>query len=131
MKKLLIITPVLASLLFASCLKDKANVDFSNLGYIAEISTASTNPTPNAPSGGLDFYNGATLSATANDPDTETFTVNIASDYPPTKDVPVTVAVNDAARVSYIATPSNVQFLAFPSNGYAFPTTSGIIHAGR
>jgi hypothetical protein len=131
MKKLLITTSVLASLVFASCLKDKANVDFSNLGYIAEISTASTNSTPNAPSGGLDFYNGATLSATANDPDTETFTVNIASDYPPTKDIPVTVGVNDAARVSYIATPSNVQFLAFPSNGFEFPKTSGTIHAGR
>ncbi|HMH20429.1 MAG TPA: DUF1735 domain-containing protein [Puia sp.] len=131
MKKLLIIVPALASLLFSSCLKDKANVDLSNLSYIAEISTASTNSTPNAPSGGLDFYNGATMNAAADDPDTITFTVNIASPYPPTKDVPVTLAVDDAARVSYISNASNVQFAAFPAAGFDFPKTSGTIKAGR
>jgi len=131
MKKLSIIVPALASLLLSSCLKDKANVDLSNLTYIAEISTASTNGTQDAPSGGLDFFSGATLSATAPDLDTVTFTVNIASPYPPTKDVPVTIAVNDVARTSYIADPSKVQYLAFPAAGYKLLSTTGTIHAGR
>jgi hypothetical protein len=130
MKKLSIIVPALASLLFSSCLKDKANVDLSNLSYIAEISTASTNSTPNAPSSGLDFFTGATLSAAATDPDTVTFTVNIASPYPPTKDVPVTLAVNDAARVTYISDPSKVQYLAFPANSFKLVSTTGTVKAG-
>ena len=131
MKKLSIVIPVLSSLFLASCLKDKPNVDFSNQGYIAEITTASTNSTPSAPSGGLDFYNGATLSATASDPDSVMFTVNVASDYPPTQDVKVTVAVNDQARLNYIADPTKVQFKPFPSNAYSFPVTTGTIKAGN
>jgi hypothetical protein len=131
MKKLSIAIPVFLLLFFASCLKDKPNVDFSGQGYIAEITTASTNGTPNAPSGGLDFFAGATLSATATDPDSVMFTVNIASDYPPTKDTKVTIAVNDQARVSYIADPSKVPYLAMPANAYKLTTTTGTIKAGN
>lgn len=130
MKKLAIAIPVILSLFLASCLKDKPNVDFNNLGYVAEISTASTNGTLNAPSGGLTFFDGATLNPGATDPDSVMFTVNIASDYPPTQDVKVTLAVNDQARTAYIADPAKVQFKAFPSNAYSFPVTTGTIHAG-
>lgn len=118
-------------LFLSGCLKDKANVDFSNQGYIAEISTASTNGTANAPSGGLTFFDGATLNPGASDPDSVMFTVNIASDYPPTKDVPVTIAVNDAARTAYISDASKIQFKPFPSNAYALPATTGVIKAGH
>jgi hypothetical protein len=131
MKKLAIAIPVIGLLFLASCVKDKPNVDFSNLGYIAEISTASTNGTLNAPSGGLVYFDGATLSASASDPDSVMFTVNVASDYPPTQDVKLTLAVNDQARTAYIADPSKVQFKAFPSNAYSFPVTTGTIHAGN
>jgi len=133
MKKLAIAIPVLLSLSLASCLKDKPNVDFSttNSQYVAEISTSSLNSTPNAPSGGLAFFSGATLDASKAGLDTFTFTVNIASDYPPTKDVAVTLGVNDAARTAYIADASKVQFLAFPSNAYTFPINKGTIHAGQ
>ena len=132
MKKLAIAIPVLLSLSLASCLKDKPNVDFSttNSQYVAEISTASTNGTTNAPSGGLSFFDGATLSAAASDPDSVFFTVNIASDYPPTKDIPVTIAVNDAARTAYISDASKVQFEAFPSNAYSLSKTTGTVKAG-
>jgi hypothetical protein len=130
MKKLSIATSVLLSLCFASCLKDKPNVDFSNQGFIAEITTASTNGTPDAPSSGLDFFNGATLDATAGDPDSVSFTVNIASDFPPTQDVSVTLAVNDQARLSYIADPTKVQFKAFPSNAFKLVSTTATIKAG-
>jgi len=132
MKKLAIAIPVLLSLSLASCLKDKPNVDLesTNSQYVAEISTASTNSTPNSPSGGLSFFAGATLDAAKKGLDTVTFTVNIASDYPPAKDLPVTVGVNDAARVAYIGDASKVQFKAFPSNAYTFAVTKGTIHAG-
>ena len=131
MKKSAIAIPVLISLFMASCLKDKPNVDFSGQGYIAEISTSSLNSTPNAPSGGLAFFSGATLDASKQALDTVTFTVNIASDYPPTKDVAITLGANDAARAAYIADASKVQFLAFPSAAYTFPVTTGTVHAGQ
>lgn len=130
MKKISISIPVILLLFLTGCLKDKPNVDFSNLGYVAEISTASTNGTTNAPSGGLTFYNGATLDASITGIDSVMFTVNIASDYPPTKDVAVTMAVNDAARAAYISDPSKVQFKVFPSNAYTFAKTTGTIKAG-
>jgi len=133
MKKLAIAIPVLLSLSLAGCLKDKPNVDFSttNSQYVAEISTSSVNSTTNAPSGGLAFFAGATLDASKTGLDTVTFTVNIASDYPPTKDIAVTLGINDAARAAYIADASKVQFLAWPSNAYTFPVTKGTVHAGQ
>lgn len=131
MKKLSISIPVVLLLFLAGCLKDKPNVDLSNLGYITEISTASTNGTTNAPSGGLAFFDGATLDASIAGIDSVMFTVNVASDYPPTKDVPVTIAVNDAARTAYIATPGTIQFKPFPSNAFSVATTTGIIKAGH
>jgi len=131
MKKLSISIPVILLLFLSGCLKDKPNVDLSNIGYVAEISTASTNGTTDAPSGGLTFFDGATLDGSIAGLDSVMFTVNIASDYPPTKDVPVTVAVNDAARTAYISNPAKVQFKAFPSDAFAFPVTTGTIKSGH
>src|ERR1700743_2752024 len=97
MKRILIIFSGLLGVGLTGCLKDKPNVDFSNLGApVAEISTASINSTPNAPSSGLAYFAGATLSFQAGDsiPDTVWFTVNIASDNPPTKVLPMTLTVD-------------------------------------
>ena len=136
MKKVLIIIPVFCLIVLSGCLKDKPNVDFSNLGYIAEISTSNVNSTLNAPSSGYAYFNGASLSfASAPDPDTVTFTVNIASDYPPTKDIPVTVAIDQAALAKYnadtVTNAARIQFSLFPDSTFTFPTTTGVIKAGQ
>ena len=136
MKKILITIPVFCLIVLSGCLKDKPNVDFSNLGYIAEISTASNNPTLNAPSSGYANFPAATLFfASAPNPYTVMFTVNIASDYPPTKDVPVTVGVDQAALAKYnadtVTNSSRIQYEIFPDSTFSFPVTSGTIKAGQ
>ncbi|HEY4286219.1 MAG TPA: DUF1735 domain-containing protein [Puia sp.] len=132
MKKSSIVISFASSVLLCSCLKDKPNVDLSGIGTIAEISTASTNSTDQAPSGGLANFSGAVIATSVDaSPDDEFFTVNIASQYPPTKDIPVTVAVNDAARTAYNAAPSDgYTYGALPTNAYSFPATTGTVHAG-
>jgi hypothetical protein len=132
MKRILIIFSVLLVGGLAGCLKDKPNVDFSNLSYIAEISTASTSPTFNAPASGLEFFGGADLSFPSGDsiPDTVTFTVNIASPSAPTKNIPITLSIDQTALANYISNPSNVQFQIFPDSTFTFPTTTGTVTAG-
>ncbi|HXO76665.1 MAG TPA: DUF1735 domain-containing protein [Puia sp.] len=133
MKKSSIVISFASILFLGSCLKDKPNVDFGqDAGYIAEISTASTNGTDQAPSGGLTYFGGAVIATSVDtDPDDEFFTVNIASQYPPTKDIPVTVAINDAARTAYNAAPQDgYTYGALPANAYSFPATTGTIHSG-
>ena len=132
MKKSSIVISFASSILLCSCLKDKSNVDFSSIsGYISEISTASTNSTDQAPSSGLAFFGGAVIATSVDPtPDDEFFTVNIASQYPPTKDIPVTVAVNDAARTAYNASTPDYTYGALPTNAYSFPATTGTVHAG-
>lgn len=122
----------MSTALLGSCLKDKSNVEFNNLGYIAEISTASTNGTDQAPSGGLAYFGGAVIATSvAAGSDDEFFTVNIASPYPPTKDIPVTLAVNDAARTAYNSASSDGYIYdALPAAAYSFPATTGTIKSG-
>jgi len=131
MKKVIIIIPALLALILSGCLKDKPNNDFSNLSYVAEITTASVNSTPNAPSSGLAFFGGATLSfATAPDLDTVSFTVNVASPYPPTKDIAVALDIDPAALATYNADASHLTFEAFPDSTFKFTTKTGTIRAG-
>ena len=131
MKNSSIVISISSALFLCSCVKDNPNVDFNNLGYIAEISTASTNGTDQAPSGGLAFFSGATIATSVDPtPDAEFFTVNIASPYPPTKDIPVTLAINDAARVTYNASTPDYTYGALPAGAYSFPATTGTVHAG-
>ena len=112
------------------CLKDSPNVDFSKSGVIAELSHASITPN-GAPSSGLDYFNAATLPVFSSlDPDTITFDVNIASQYPPTTDVPVTIAIDDAKRTAYNAT-SSVPFDAQPDSTFSLPATTGVVKAGK
>jgi hypothetical protein len=130
MKKLLIYFTIASGILISGCLKDHSNVDFNSSGFIAEISHASITAN-NAPSAGLDYFNAATLPVfSSNDPDTVTFDVNIASQYPPTKDINVTVAIDDAKRVAYNATGPTTLFDAQPDSTFSFPTTTAVIKAG-
>jgi hypothetical protein len=136
MKKILIIIPVLFLLVLSGCLKDKPNVDFSGLQQIAEISTASTNSTPNAPASGKAYFGAATLFfSTAPDPDTVTFTVNIASPNPPTKDIAITLAIDPAAIAGFNAdttiNTSRVQYAVFPDSTFSFPVVTGTVKAGQ
>jgi len=132
MKKAYIIFSVVTGLALSGCLKDKSNTDFSNQnGYIAEISTSSVNSTDQAPSGGLTYFGDATMATSVDPtPDNEFFTVNIASPYPPTRDIPVTIAVDDAKRTAYNATTPDYTYGALPANAYSLPATTGTIHAG-
>jgi hypothetical protein len=130
MKRISIITTSLLALSFSACLKDKPNTDFSSTQgtYVAEISTANTNSTPNAPSSGLQYFSGATLALTSLD--TIWFTVNIASDYPPTKDISVTLSIDQTALANYNAS-GGVQYSLFPDSTFQFPVKTGTIKAGH
>ena len=106
MKRISILLPLIAAVALPACLKDKPNTDFTvtQHTYIAEITTSSVNGTPNAPSGGMAFFNGASLNfAGLTGLDTVSFTVNVASDFPPTKDVGITLAIDPAALATYNA----------------------------
>jgi hypothetical protein len=135
MKRILILIPGFTTLFLASCLKDKPNVDFASTNgtYIAEFTTSSNNPTPNAPSAGLAYFAGANLTLPSTDtlPVTVWFTVNIASDNPPTKDIPITLTVDQTALNTYISNPSNVQYVLFPDSTVSVPTLTGTVKAGN
>ncbi|HVU93816.1 MAG TPA: DUF1735 domain-containing protein [Puia sp.] len=133
MKRISIISASLVAISLSACLKDKPNTDFTGTQsqYVAEISTASTNATPNAPSGGIQYFGGATLSLLGTDLDSVMFTVNIASDYPPTKDIQVTLAVDPSAIASYNAGGySSVTYSQMPDSIYTFAQKTGTIKAG-
>ena len=136
MKKLVIAAPVLVLMIVISgCLKDKPNVDFSKITATAEITTASNNPTANAPSAGFAFFPAATVFlGGAPDPDTISFTVNIASDYPPTKDVAITIGVDQGAlakvNADTVVNSSRIQYAVFPDSTYTIVSTSGVVKAG-
>jgi hypothetical protein len=135
MKRILIITSTAITIALTGCLKDKPNVDFASTQstYIAEITTSSNNPTPNAPSGGLAYFAGANLSLPSSQatPDTIWFTVNIASDNPPSKDIPITLTVDQTALNTYISNPNNVQYQIFPDSTVTVPTLTGTVKAGN
>jgi Domain of unknown function (DUF1735) len=129
MKKIVIYLLISSAIFMTGCLKDTPNVDFSSSGVIAELSNASITGN-NAPSSGLSYFGAATLPVFSSlAPDTVTFDVNIASDYPPTSDVSVTVAVDDAKRVAYNAT-SSVIFDPQPDSTFSLPVTTMVIKAG-
>lgn len=134
MKKLLLSISFL-SLVLAGCLKDKPNVDFSQIFPVIEISTASTSPTVNATASGLAFFPAANLSFPSGAVyDTVTFTVNIASDYPLTKATSFTVGIDttlvNAYNTDSVNNPSGVQYTVMPDSLFSFPVTTGTIPAG-
>lgn len=134
MKRISIAITSLLALSLASCLKDKPNTDFTGTQsqYVAEITTSSVNGTPNAPSSGIQYFAGATLSFIgAPDVDTVWFTVNIASDYPPKKDIPITLGIDNAALASYNAGGPPTTFALFPDTTFVMSTKTGTIKAGQ
>lgn len=136
MKKVKIFIIAAFAFSITGCLKDKPNVDFSNIGAIAEISSSNINPTLNAPSSGLDYFSAATLPVFSVDttcncylPFPVTFDVNITGQYPPAKDIAVKVAVDDTKRTAYNSM-GGVKYLAAPDSIYKFDTTTAVIKAG-
>lgn len=116
-----------------SCLKDKPNVDLSDINPVIELTWASVNPTPQAPSSGLAYWTGATVPLSAGAVyDTVIFTANVASDYPLNVATSLTLGV-DTTQVSYFnqnAGSANV-YTQLPDSDYTFAVTSGTIPAGQ
>ena len=134
MKRISIAITSLLALSLASCLKDKPNTDFTGTQgtYIAEITTSSNNSTTNSPSSGLAYFAGASLNfAGLTGLDTVWFTVNIASDYAPKKDIPITLAVDAQALATYNAGGPPTVFTAWPDSTVTFATKTGTIKAGN
>jgi hypothetical protein len=131
MKRILIIVPFVIAVVLTGCLKDKPNVDLSKTGVVAEIGTANTAATVNEPASGLAYFNNANLSFPDTNSYTVWFTVNIASDNPPTKDIPITLAVDQQALANYISNPDNVQFVVFPDSTFTISSLTGTVKAGN
>ncbi|WP_439695072.1 DUF1735 domain-containing protein [Mucilaginibacter sp. AW1-7] len=120
MKKLIILLGVLTVSL-TSCLKDKPNVDFSNIGAFAELVHA-----------GKAYFSS---DAVTDDPDangkiTKTFQINITGQYAPTSDVNVVIAVDNSLIAAYNAYDNANVYQAIPANSYSLPVTTATIKAG-
>ena len=126
MKKLLSIILII-SVLFTSCLKDTPNNDFSSLGTIIEIFWHDATGTAH---GGLDNFASDGLVFASSSPVTTYFVVNVASVNPLSKDLTVTVGVDDAKRTAYNASHT-LQYNAMPSNAYTLSVKTGTIKAGN
>ncbi|MGI4728728.1 MAG: DUF1735 domain-containing protein [Janthinobacterium lividum] len=114
MKKIIIILGVL-TLAFSSCLKDKPNVDFSNLGTTVELVES-----------GKAYFSHDAITATS-DTIATTFQVNVASPSPPTSDVTVNLAVDNSL---IIADPA-VGYVTMPTTAYKLSATTVTIKAGQ
>ena len=133
MKKVLLILSGVV-LVASSCLKDKPNTDFSSITPIAELTTASTSGTPQAPVSGLAFWTGAAIAMndTMTVPITVTFTANIASDYPLNVATPFTLAVDTPLVSSFNSSGTSPNtFGVLPSSDYNFAVTTGTVPAGQ
>jgi len=121
MKKLIIILGVLTVSL-TSCLKDKPNVDLSNVGAFAELVHS-----------GIPYFasDAVTDAGTGDDLTiTKTFQINITGQYAPTKDVTVTLSVDNSLIAPYNAANPLIAYQVMPTNAYSFPTTTVTIKAG-
>lgn len=109
-------------LFLSSCLKDTAPVDFSTVGTVIEILP------PNG--GGLENFDAAALEFTPGDSiDSADIDLNIASPNPLTKNLTITLDVDDALRTAYNAS-HNTSFEAMPDSAYSFPVKAATIPAG-
>jgi hypothetical protein len=126
MKKLLAIISIV-SVSLTSCLKDTPNVDFSTLGTIIEIFYHDSGGNAH---GGLDNFTHDALLFSSTAPVTMQFLVNIASVNPLSKDLTVTVGIDDAKRTAYNAA-NPVQYTPMPANMYSFTVKTGVIKAGN
>lgn len=118
MKKLIILLGVLTVSL-TSCLKDKPNVDLSNIPAFAELVHSG------------DAYFGEASITDADDTISRTLQVNITGQYPPTSDVTVTIAIDNSAIATYNAAHTDVVYQALPAGAFKFAATQTItIKAG-
>ncbi|QEC76787.1 DUF1735 domain-containing protein [Mucilaginibacter ginsenosidivorax] len=117
MKKLIILLGVLTVSL-TSCLKDKPNVDFSNIGAFTELVHS-----------GAPYFNEAAITDAA-DTIVKTLQVNITGQYPPTKDVTVTIGVDNALLTAYNAANTAIVYEAPPAGSFKIGATSVTIKAG-
>ncbi len=123
MKKILLSFIVISAAL-TSCLKDTTiNTDLEKRSTIMEIQNS-----------GLEFFSSSAVVAAGQvDPITTSFTANVANadGVPLSKDVTVTFAVDDAARLAYNALPSPaLDYDAMPDSVYSFPVKTAVIKAG-
>jgi hypothetical protein len=117
MKKLVIILGAITVSLSA-CLKDKPNVDFSQIGTFVEL-----------PYSGVANFSRDAITA-AGDTIVTAFTANIDSDYPPKSDTKVTVGVDNAFIAKYTAQDNTVAYDPMPDGSYVLNVTSVTIKGG-
>jgi len=123
MKKIYISLLPLIMWSLSSCLKDTPAVDFSTVGTIIEILPVN--------GGGLEYFSSAELNFQSTEEiDSAIIVLNIASPKPLSKDLTITMEVNDALRSAYNSANQD-QYDAFPDSTFSFPVTSGTIAAGQ
>ncbi|MDN3582368.1 DUF1735 domain-containing protein [Mucilaginibacter flavus] len=124
MKKLIILLGVLTVSL-SSCLKDKPNVDLSNIGTFAEL-----------PHSGLPYFGSDAITdgQDANGFVTREFYINITGQYAPSSDVTVTLAVDnsliDAYNAANPAVLPNIPYTPIPAAAFSLSATTVTIKAG-
>ena len=121
MKKLFLYSLVTGCLALSatSCLKDDEHfTDFQNVGAVAEI--------PSSAFYGLGDNQGLPIQTA---PITYSFDVNIASPNPPSQDVTVTLAVDQAALDAY-NTANNTAYKLLPTTLYQLPALTATVKAG-
>jgi hypothetical protein len=123
MKKLYISLLSLIMCSFSACLKDSPAVDFSTVGTIIEILPVN--------GGGLEYFSAAELNLnTTEDIYSADIVLNIASPKPLSKNLTISMEVDDALRSAYNSANDD-QYDAFPDSTFSFPVTSGTITAGK
>jgi len=107
------------SISLTGCLKDDPNVDFSKLSTVVEM-----------PYSGKAFFSSDALNFTS-DTITLAFTVNIASAYPLSKDLSVTVGIDESLVTDYNAYDPLVHYEVMPAAAYSFSESTFTIPAGK
>jgi len=122
MKKIISICVAVSLLIsLAGCLKDDPLNEFA--------STAK--PIVEMPYHGMEgFSSDAVLAAGQPSPFEIPLVVNIASEFPLTSDVNVTLSVDDALRTQYNTSGAGLQYDALPDSTYTFDVKTGTIKAG-
>jgi hypothetical protein len=117
MKKLIILLGVI-SVSLTSCLKDKPNVDLSNIGAFAEIVHS-----------GTPYFGEASITDQGANI-TRTLEINVTGQYAPTGDVKVTIGVDNSVIAPYNAANPAVTYIPMPAGSYTFTNTTVTIKAG-
>ena len=122
MKKILSVILIL-SIFLTSCLKDDT---INTAGGLQETPT-----TIQFKYSGLVYFGEASvLTAGVADPIENSMVINVAGRSALTSDLKVTIAADDAQRVTYNAT-SDVKYEALPDSTYSIPVKEGLIPAGH